>query len=107
MDSVWFYEPGLEALLVERGAELPGVTVLRPYRVTDLVEHDRVEVTIVGPDGGEVRAARWSHRLRRGQQLMREHLGSGVTDLGFTYDWLVDVVPHEAPRVQAEQPAGL
>ncbi|MEU4644215.1 bifunctional 3-(3-hydroxy-phenyl)propionate/3-hydroxycinnamic acid hydroxylase [Micromonospora sp. NPDC023814] len=97
-DSVSFYQPGLEALLAERGAELPGVTVLRPYQVTGLVEHDdRVEVTIAGPDGEEVRAARWVIGCDGANSFVREHLGSGVTDLGFTYDWLVcDVVPHEA-----------
>ncbi|WP_435588088.1 bifunctional 3-(3-hydroxy-phenyl)propionate/3-hydroxycinnamic acid hydroxylase [Micromonospora aurantiaca (nom. illeg.)] len=97
-DSVSFYQPGLEALLAERGAELPGVTVLRPYQVTGLVEHDdRVEVTIAGPDGDEVRAARWVIGCDGANSFVREHLGSGVTDFGFTYDWLVcDVVPHEA-----------
>ncbi|MFG2012335.1 bifunctional 3-(3-hydroxy-phenyl)propionate/3-hydroxycinnamic acid hydroxylase [Micromonospora sp. NPDC048868] len=97
-DSVSFYQPGLEALLAERGAELPGVTVLRPHQVTGLVEHDdRVEVTIAGPEGEEVRAARWVVGCDGANSFVREHLGSGVTDLGFTYDWLVcDVVPHEA-----------
>ncbi|MGW4500209.1 bifunctional 3-(3-hydroxy-phenyl)propionate/3-hydroxycinnamic acid hydroxylase MhpA [Micromonospora sp. NPDC004336] len=97
-DSVSFYQPGLEALLAERGAELPGVTVLRPYQVTGLAERDdRVEVTIAGPDGVEVRAARWVVGCDGANSFVREHLGGDVTDLGFTYDWLVcDVVPHEA-----------
>ncbi|MEH0974351.1 bifunctional 3-(3-hydroxy-phenyl)propionate/3-hydroxycinnamic acid hydroxylase [Micromonospora sp. CPCC 205546] len=97
-DSVSFYQPGLEALLAERGTELPGVTVLRPYQVTGLAERDdRVEVTIAGPQGEEVHAARWVVGCDGANSFVREHLGSGVTDLDFTYDWLVcDVVPHEA-----------
>lgn len=96
-DSVSFHQPGLEALLAERATELPGVTVLRPHQVTALAEHDdRVEVTIAGPAGEEVRAARWVVGCDGANSFVREHLGSDVTDLGFTYDWLVcDVVPHE------------
>ncbi|MFI1197060.1 bifunctional 3-(3-hydroxy-phenyl)propionate/3-hydroxycinnamic acid hydroxylase [Micromonospora sp. NPDC020750] len=97
-DSVSFYQPGLEAVLAERGTELPGVTVLRPYVVTALTEHDdRVEVTIDGPEGPQVRAARWVVGCDGANSFVREHLGSTVTDLGFTHDWLVcDVVPNEA-----------
>ncbi|WP_320064920.1 bifunctional 3-(3-hydroxy-phenyl)propionate/3-hydroxycinnamic acid hydroxylase [Micromonospora sp. RTGN7] len=97
-DSISFYQPGLEDRLAERGAELPGVQVLRGVEVTDLADHgDRVEVTALAADGtAQVFTASWVLGCDGANSFVRRWLGTGVTDLGFTHDWLVcDVVLNE------------
>ncbi|MFG1658520.1 bifunctional 3-(3-hydroxy-phenyl)propionate/3-hydroxycinnamic acid hydroxylase [Micromonospora chersina] len=97
-DSTSFYQPGLEARLAERGAALPGVEVLRGLEVTALAEQgDRVDVTAVDGEGREhAFTASWVLGCDGANSFVRGWLGATVTDLGFSYDWLVcDVVLHE------------
>ncbi|WP_091302823.1 bifunctional 3-(3-hydroxy-phenyl)propionate/3-hydroxycinnamic acid hydroxylase [Micromonospora halophytica] len=97
-DSISFYQPGLEAALAERGAALPGVEVLRGLEVTALADRgDRVDVTAVDADGAEHPfTADWVIGCDGANSFVRRWLGTTVTDLGFTHDWLVcDVVLHE------------
>ncbi|MEV4482745.1 bifunctional 3-(3-hydroxy-phenyl)propionate/3-hydroxycinnamic acid hydroxylase [Micromonospora coxensis] len=97
-DSISFYQPGLEAALAARGAALPGVEVLRGLEVTALADRgDRVDVTAVDADGAaHAFTADWVIGCDGANSFVRRWLGTTVTDLGFTHDWLVcDVVLHE------------
>ncbi|MER7335961.1 MULTISPECIES: bifunctional 3-(3-hydroxy-phenyl)propionate/3-hydroxycinnamic acid hydroxylase [unclassified Micromonospora] len=98
-DSISFYQPGLEDRLAERGAALPGVEVLRGLEVTALADRgDRVDVAAVDAAGAEHSfTAGWVLGCDGANSFVRRWLGAGVTDLGFTHDWLVcDVVLNEA-----------
>lgn len=97
-DSISFYQPGLEARLAERGAALPGVEVLRGLEVTALADRgDRVDVTAVDAAGEQQHfTAGWVLGCDGANSFVRGWLGTSVTDLGFSYDWLVcDVVLNE------------
>jgi flavoprotein hydroxylase len=98
-DSVSFYQPGLEAVLAARGAELPNVTVLRGVEAVGLTEHgDSVDVTLAGEGGPRRVSVSWVIGCDGANSFVRRHIGATVTDLGFTHDWLIcDVVPNE-PR---------
>ncbi|MFG2044494.1 bifunctional 3-(3-hydroxy-phenyl)propionate/3-hydroxycinnamic acid hydroxylase [Dactylosporangium sp. NPDC048998] len=94
-DSTSMYQPGLEAALAERGAALPSLTVLRGHRATDLVDRgDGVDVTVEDQHGvPRVLTARWVVGCDGANSFVRERAGIGVTDLGFSNDWLTcDVV---------------
>lgn len=101
-DSTSFYQPGLEDRLAERGRALPGVQVHRGMEVTALVDHgDRVEVTAVDGEDGTTHTftTSWLIGCDGANSFVRGWLGATVTDLGFSYDWLVcDVVLNE-PQV--------
>ncbi|WP_210583625.1 bifunctional 3-(3-hydroxy-phenyl)propionate/3-hydroxycinnamic acid hydroxylase [Streptomyces sp. GESEQ-35] len=99
-DANTMHQPALEELLAARAASLPGITVLRGHRVVDISEHEeRVTLTVEG-DGETPRTvrARWVVGCDGANSFVREHLGVPVTDLGFSYEWLLcDVELHE-PR---------
>ena len=100
--SNMFAQPRLEAVLAARAESLPSVQVRRGWQAVGLSENDAgVEVTAVGPDGGpaETIHARYVVGCDGANSFVREWLGTGLTDLGFFYDWLIlDVVPHDTER---------
>jgi 2-polyprenyl-6-methoxyphenol hydroxylase-like FAD-dependent oxidoreductase len=99
--SNMFAQPRLEAVLAARAESFPAVRVRRGWQAAGLTEHDeRVEVTATGLDGGsEVITARYVVGCDGANSFVREWLGTGLTDLGFFYDWLIlDVVPHDQER---------
>jgi 2-polyprenyl-6-methoxyphenol hydroxylase-like FAD-dependent oxidoreductase len=99
--SNMFAQPRLEAVLAARAESFPAVRVRRGWQAAGLTEHDdHVEVTATGLDGGsEVIAARYVVGCDGANSFVREWLGTGLTDLGFFYDWLIlDVVPHDQER---------
>ncbi|OIK02786.1 bifunctional 3-(3-hydroxy-phenyl)propionate/3-hydroxycinnamic acid hydroxylase [Streptomyces monashensis] len=99
-DANTMHQPALEELLAARAAALPGITVLRGHRVVDITQHDeRVALTVETDDGAtRTVVAHWAVGCDGANSFVREHLGVPVTDLGFSYEWLLcDVELHE-PR---------
>jgi 2-polyprenyl-6-methoxyphenol hydroxylase-like FAD-dependent oxidoreductase len=100
--SNMFAQPRLEAVLAARAESFPSVQVRRGWQAAGLAEvGDHVEVTAIGPSGGpdEVIRARYVVGCDGANSFVREWLGTGLTDLGFFYDWLIlDVVPHDQQR---------
>ncbi|MER7185412.1 bifunctional 3-(3-hydroxy-phenyl)propionate/3-hydroxycinnamic acid hydroxylase [Streptomyces hyaluromycini] len=97
-DSTSMYQPGLEAALTARGAELPTLRVLRGHEAVDAVDlGDHVELTCVGPDGERrTLSARWLVGCDGANSFVRDRIGGVLHDLDFAHDWLIcDVVLHE------------
>ncbi|MFF8632013.1 bifunctional 3-(3-hydroxy-phenyl)propionate/3-hydroxycinnamic acid hydroxylase MhpA [Streptomyces werraensis] len=99
-DANTMHQPALERLLAARAAALPGVTVLRGHRVVDLAERDdRVSLTVETDDGAARTVdARWVVGCDGANSFVREHLGVPMTDLGFSYEWLLCDVELREPR---------
>ena len=101
-DANTMHQPALEELLAARAAALPGVTVLRGHEVVSIVDGDkagdeRVRVTATTEDDEtRVFSARWVVGCDGANSFVRDHLDVSVTDLGFSYEWLLcDVEPRE------------
>jgi 2-polyprenyl-6-methoxyphenol hydroxylase-like FAD-dependent oxidoreductase len=101
-----FSQPQLESVLAAAAGSFPSVEVRRGWEAIALTDHgDHVETLArfpggkggSGGEGGErsVRA-RYVVGCDGANSFVREQLGTGLTDLGFFYDWLIlDVIPHE------------
>ncbi|QTD95924.1 bifunctional 3-(3-hydroxy-phenyl)propionate/3-hydroxycinnamic acid hydroxylase [Streptomyces cyanogenus] len=97
-ESTSMYQPALEAALVAQGAGLPELTVIRGEEAVAITDHgDRVDVTSHAPDGSRrVHSARWVVGCDGANSFVRRAIGTAMTDLGFSHDWLIcDVVLHE------------
>ncbi|MFC7896651.1 bifunctional 3-(3-hydroxy-phenyl)propionate/3-hydroxycinnamic acid hydroxylase [Streptomyces sp. NPDC057381] len=99
-DANTMHQPALERLLAARAASLPGITVLRGHRVVDLTEQDeRVTLTAEADDGAHrTVVASWVVGCDGANSFVREHLGVAMTDLGFSYEWLLCDVELREPR---------
>ncbi|MFE4307964.1 bifunctional 3-(3-hydroxy-phenyl)propionate/3-hydroxycinnamic acid hydroxylase [Streptomyces sp. NPDC056891] len=99
-DANTMHQPTLEARLAARLSALPGVDIRRGERVVGLADHgERVEVTTTGLDGAtHALTARWVVGCDGARSFVREALGVPVTDLGFSYDWLLCDVELAEPR---------
>ncbi len=92
------YQPALESALIEHGATLPPLRILRGYEAVGLADDgDRVTLTVVGPDGEKTGlTALWVVGCDGANSLVRTGVGTTMTDLDFSYDWLIcDVRLHE------------
>ncbi|WP_375475427.1 bifunctional 3-(3-hydroxy-phenyl)propionate/3-hydroxycinnamic acid hydroxylase [uncultured Jatrophihabitans sp.] len=92
-----FSQPALEAVLVARAASFPTVAVHRGQLAVELVEHDdHVEVGLRDAAAGRATlCARYVVGCDGANSFVRGQMATGVTDLGFFYDWLiVDTIPH-------------
>ncbi|SEC92157.1 flavoprotein hydroxylase [Streptomyces sp. 3213] len=100
-DANTMHQPALEELLAARAAELPGVTVVRGRQVVGIEEReDRVAVTAEDEDGAaRTYTARWVVGCDGANSFVRHHLDVPVTDLGFSYEWLLCDVRLREPRV--------
>ncbi|MER5889020.1 bifunctional 3-(3-hydroxy-phenyl)propionate/3-hydroxycinnamic acid hydroxylase [Streptomyces sp. NPDC001941] len=85
------HQPALEALVAERAAELPGITLLRGHRVVGLAQDDAsATLTVEDPDGDtRPLTARWVVGCDGANSFVRESLDLPMTDLGFSYEWLL------------------
>lgn len=99
-DANTMHQPALEDLLAARAASLPGITVLRGHRVVDIREHgQRVTLTAQADDATpRTVSARWVVGCDGANSFVREHLGVALTDLGFSYEWLLCDVELREPR---------
>jgi hypothetical protein len=96
-----FHQPAFEALLAERVAELPSITVRRGFEVTGLDENTTC-VTLRGRslDGNEETvSSRFAVGCDGANSTVRALIESPVHDLGFFYDWLIVDVVLDEPRV--------
>nr|AXL06118.1 3-(3-hydroxyphenyl)propionate hydroxylase [uncultured bacterium] len=107
-DANTMHQPALEELVAARAAALPGVTVLRGHEVVSIVDGgadggadgaDRVTVTATTDDDEtRVFSARWVVGCDGANSFVRDHLDVSVTDLGFSYEWLLCDVQLREPR---------
>jgi flavoprotein hydroxylase len=99
-DANTTHQPALEELLAARAAALPGVTVLRGHEVVGIADGDeRVRVTATTDDDATREfAARWVVGCDGANSFVRDHLDVSVTDLGFSYEWLLCDVELREPR---------
>jgi flavoprotein hydroxylase len=97
-ESNMFAQPELEALLDVRARSFPSVTVGRGCEVVAIRPGPKaVELGVLDRQGTRrLVGARFVVGCDGANSFVRSHLGAGVTDLGFFFDWLiVDVLPHE------------
>lgn len=96
--SNFFSQPELEAVLAESVEELPNVRLSRGHEVVQLTEaDDHVEVVVTGRTLKHKRLQAWYVVGCDGaNSLVRQHMSTALTDLGFYFDWLiVDTVPQD------------
>ena len=100
-----YYQPAMEAALIARGERLPGVRVLRGHEAVDFTD-DGTGVTLVAEDAAGNRVTVRAHYLvgcDGANSVVRERLGVGFTELGFSHDWLTcDVTLHEAREFEPD-----
>ncbi|PRY44669.1 bifunctional 3-(3-hydroxy-phenyl)propionate/3-hydroxycinnamic acid hydroxylase [Umezawaea tangerina] len=94
--ATMFHQPDLERALLAAAGAHESVTVLTGHTVTDLdAGEDGVILLVDAPDGPTRVRAAWVVGCDGANSLVRDRMGTPVTDLGYFYDWLVvDVVPH-------------
>ncbi|MFF1903712.1 bifunctional 3-(3-hydroxy-phenyl)propionate/3-hydroxycinnamic acid hydroxylase [Kitasatospora sp. NPDC058218] len=99
-DANTMHQPALEELLAARAGLLPGVTVLRGRQAVGIADRgDRVVVTAEDEDGAvQTLSARWVVGCDGANSFVREHLDVPVTDLGFSYEWLLCDVELREPQ---------
>ncbi|MER5359961.1 bifunctional 3-(3-hydroxy-phenyl)propionate/3-hydroxycinnamic acid hydroxylase [Streptomyces sp. NPDC002785] len=101
-DATTFHQPALEAALADRAAEFEDrglLRVLRGHTATAVTDHADDGVTLTAETAaGEARTLKgaWLVGCDGANSFVRDHLDVGVTDLGFSFDWLLcDVVLNE------------
>lgn len=99
-DANTMHQPALEELIAARVTALPNVTVLRGHEVVDIADGDqRATVTATDADGATLTfSARWVVGCDGANSFVRNHLDVPVTDLGFSYEWLLCDVELHQPR---------
>ncbi|MEU1013941.1 bifunctional 3-(3-hydroxy-phenyl)propionate/3-hydroxycinnamic acid hydroxylase [Streptomyces sp. NPDC005890] len=99
-DANTMHQPALEEVLAARAAQLPGITVLRDRRVVDITDGpDGVTVTAEDDEGApRTFTARWVVGCDGANSFVRDRMGVSVTDLGFSYEWLLCDVELREPR---------
>jgi flavoprotein hydroxylase len=95
--SSMFNQPTLEAILDERAAEFPTLTIRRGVEVIGIDQEPDL-VVLHGADRSQVRA-RHVVGCDGANSTIRTLAGLPVHDLGFSYDWLVVDVVLDEPRV--------
>ncbi|MFB7515227.1 bifunctional 3-(3-hydroxy-phenyl)propionate/3-hydroxycinnamic acid hydroxylase [Streptomyces sp. NPDC056144] len=97
-ESTSMYQPGLETALIERGAELPQLTVVRGYEAVDLVETgDGVELAVQDREGvRRTLRGKWIVGCDGANSFVRRRIGSPAVDLDFHHEWLIcDLILHD------------
>ncbi|MEW1634675.1 bifunctional 3-(3-hydroxy-phenyl)propionate/3-hydroxycinnamic acid hydroxylase [Streptomyces sp. NPDC093801] len=99
-DANTMHQPALEDLIAAEARALDGITVLRGHEVVGIADGEgRVEVTATtDDDAAHVVSARWVVGCDGANSFVREHLDVPVTDLGFSYEWLLCDVELREPR---------
>jgi flavoprotein hydroxylase len=95
-DVTTMHQPTLESVLRARAAALPGIEVRPGCTVTDVTEDGEVTYTHAG--GTATVTASWVVGCDGANSTVRQWMGVDVTDLGFSYDWLLCDVVLAEPR---------
>ncbi|WP_313234782.1 bifunctional 3-(3-hydroxy-phenyl)propionate/3-hydroxycinnamic acid hydroxylase MhpA [Sporosarcina ureae] len=97
-EASFFSQPELEKLLLHICASYPNIQVSMGHEAVQLTEHSAyVELTVKSEDSPEKTiTSQYLVGCDGANSFVRSHMDIEVTDLGFSYDWLiVDVIPHE------------
>ncbi|MFJ9151068.1 bifunctional 3-(3-hydroxy-phenyl)propionate/3-hydroxycinnamic acid hydroxylase [Streptomyces sp. NPDC102270] len=99
-DANTMHQPALEELLAKRMAMLPGVKTHVGHRVVDIARTPTGVTATAVTEGGATRTftARYLVGCDGANSFVREHIGVSVTDLGFSYEWLLCDVRLDTPR---------
>ena len=92
-----FSQPRLEAVLAAKAESFPTVGVQRGWQASVIEDCGDHVVTMArdAPGAEHLIRARYVVGCDGANSFVREHMGTGLTDLGFFYDWLIlDVIPH-------------
>jgi len=96
--STSIYQPGLEQALARRGEQLSALRVRRGQEVVQVADHgDGASLRTRNVVSGEssTLSARWVVGCDGARSVVRDQIGTTVTDLNFTIDWMAcDLVPH-------------
>jgi flavoprotein hydroxylase len=93
-----FSQPRLEAVLAAKAESFPTIGVQRGWQAMMIEDCGDHVVTLARDAFGaeHLIRARYVVGCDGANSFVREHMGTGLTDLGFFYDWLIlDVIPHE------------
>jgi len=96
-DVTTMHQPALESALRARAAALPDIEIRPGCAVTEITEDGEVTYTHAG--GTSRVTASWVVGCDGANSTVRERMGIDVTDLGFSYDWLLCDVVLTEPRV--------
>ncbi|MCL9794456.1 bifunctional 3-(3-hydroxy-phenyl)propionate/3-hydroxycinnamic acid hydroxylase MhpA [Frankia sp. AgKG'84/4] len=89
-DASTMHQPALEELMAERASELAGVRLHRGHEVTNISDGEHGVTVTAACDNGEAEfSARWVVGCDGASSFVRDHLDVPVTDLGFSYEWLL------------------
>ncbi len=94
----FFSQPELEDALSTGLEALPSVRTMRGVEVLEVADRgDRAELRCAARDTGELTVrSRYVIGADGANSVVRRHMDTGVSDTGFSFDWLiVDLVPHE------------
>jgi flavoprotein hydroxylase len=98
-DATTMHQPALEAVLHARAGQLSTMDVRRGRTATAITQDgDRAELTYVDAAGAGRVTASWIVGCDGANSFVRDGMGVGVTDLGFSYDWLLCDVALTEPR---------
>ncbi|WP_225829857.1 bifunctional 3-(3-hydroxy-phenyl)propionate/3-hydroxycinnamic acid hydroxylase [Streptomyces sp. NK08204] len=99
-DANTMHQPALEELLAKRLATLPDVETHLGHRVVDITQTPSGVTATAVTEDGTTRAftGRWLVGCDGANSFVREHIGVSVTDLGFSYEWLLCDVRLHTPR---------
>ena len=96
--STSIYQPGLEQTLSRRGEQLSTLRLRRGQEVVEVADHGSgASLRTRNAVSGETStlSARWVVGCDGARSLVRDQIGTTVTDLNFTIDWMAcDLVPH-------------
>lgn len=97
-ESNMFNQPALERILVDRVKNHPNVRARWSQTVNQVVQdEDHVRIVSHGPTVKQrVTRAKYVIGCDGANSLVRQRMKTGVTDLGFFFDWLVvDLIPED------------
>lgn len=95
--ATMFSQPQLEQVLEEHLLANDNVEVLRGSKVVTVTQDDHTAT--LGLQGGATLTAAYVVGCDGFRSTVRDQIGTHITDLGFSFDWLVvDTLPHQMER---------
>lgn len=97
--SSMFCQPELEAVIEERARSLAAIDIRRGVTVESLEQHTEQVVVGCRPEVTGTVTARYVVGCDGARSTVRDLVGIGLDDRGFSYDWLIVDVILDHPRV--------